>query len=188
MKTLLTSIPILLITHSASMGEVEYQMHSGYSCEIICRWPALESYQPKVEHLGLPILITVCDEDRVPIPGAYVALKRLGPEGGYQESDIVSPDSSRSDKNGNAVVLHPHWPSSGIVEIVADPKKPQTETAEKETPHLKLIGAVTIVAEGYETQALELEQATEDAKLPDQSDVVPRFTVVLRRKAAIPAE
>jgi hypothetical protein len=133
---------------------------------------------PEVENLGLPILITISDASGHPVPGAYVALKRIGLDGGYQESDIMSRDSSRSDEYGNAVILYPNWAIS-----ISDNKGSSDSPDDGgEAPRLHLLGAVTVVAEGYETGVLELEQATEAAKIPISSNIYPGLTIVLSKK------
>ncbi len=176
MKSLL---PLLAIaTVNTVVAEVESEIHCTYVCEIVGRDLSLEPAERKIEHLGLPILITVGDEDGHPLSGAFVALKRIGPDGGYQEADVKAADSPRSDPSGNAVILYPNWATGRTVE--KEMSGPSGGGTEARSLHLRR--AVTVVAEGYETAVLELEQATQAAQLPISPDVVPRFTIVLRKK------
>ncbi len=172
-------LPLLAIaTVATAMAEVEYEIHAKYLCEIVGSDLSLVPAARKIENLGLPILITVSDEDGHPLTGAHVALKRIGPVGGYQEADVKSADSPRSDRSGNAVILYPNW----VTHRPVQKQSSDSSGVESQVPRLHLLGAVTVVAEGYETAVLELEQATEAAKIPLSPDIVPRFTIVLRKK------
>ena len=124
----------LLATCSIGQAEVEYEIHTGYSCEIVCRF----GDHPKGNLL--PLVVTVTDGDNQPVAGAVVAIKRIQP-GGYTEQDVRNTKNASTAKDGRITLNYP----CGL------------DSAEVNKPRLRIIGAITVVADGYETTAIECE-------------------------------
>ena len=124
----------LLTSCSIGQAEVEFELHTGYRCEIVCRF----GDHPK-EHL-LPLVVTVTDEDNKPVEAAVVAIKRIQP-GGYTEDDVRNSKDSSTAKDGRITLNYP----CGLDPSGTGP------------PRLKIIGAISVVADGYETTAIECE-------------------------------
>lgn len=127
---------VLFLISSCSIGqaEVEYGIHTGYSGGIDCRF----GDHPKGNLL--PLVVTVTNEDNQPVAGAVVAIKRIQP-GGYTEDDVRGTKESSTDKDGRITLNYP----CGL------------DSSESGKPRLKIIGAITVVADGYETTAIECE-------------------------------
>lgn len=151
---------ILFLLSSCSIGraEVEYEIHTGYSCEIVCRF----GDHPKRNLL--PLVVTVTDEDNQPIAGAVVAIKRIQP-GGYSEEDVRNTKDSSTDKDGRITLNYP----CGL------------DSSEIGKPRLKIIGAITVVADGYVTTAVECETYFAGVEIPHNERSALAARVVLKK-------
>ncbi len=121
----------LLAACLISRAEVEYEIHAGYSsiCSSSC-----------FERNLLPVVVTVTDKDDKPVAGAVVAIKRIQP-GGYTENDVRKTPDSSTDMNGRITLDYPC----------------KSDSSDPEKPRLTIFGAITVVADGYETTAIECE-------------------------------
>jgi hypothetical protein len=151
---------ILFLLSSCSIGraKVEYEIHTGYSCDIICNF----GVSPKGNLL--PVVVTVTDEDNKPVAGAVVAIKRIQPDG-YSEEDVRSTKDSSTDKDGRITLNYP----CGL------------DSSEIGKPRLKIIGAITVVADGYETTAIECETYFAGLEIPHNERSALAARVVLKK-------
>jgi hypothetical protein len=217
MKRLLMSIA-LLSGIQLSPAEIEGEIHAGYTSGPICSFSSqnLKDIEPTVESFGTPILVTVCDEHRKPVTGAYAALKRLAPDD-YKESDLMKPDTARTDSKGIAVVMHPRLGhgrhvNPKLVDVMASPPVPPVPVAEitlqipeglseksdisipkkaPASPPIQAVpegeplrGCITVIAEGYETKAVQLGEACGENGIEIGEHTTLRYTIVLTRKDA----
>ena len=109
-----------------------------------------------------PVLISLHDSDGVPVKGAVVALKRLGPDG-WSEEEVVREADSRTDKNGMIIVMYPG-------------------TANMTSPghfHVEIYGAVTIVAQGHQTVTIELRDHFNKGRYELTKDTAPHLVLAL---------
>ncbi len=188
----------MLSGSQCSPAEIEAEIHVGFSSEIRVN-PRDETVDSQV----IPILISVKDEQGKPVSGAYAAMKRLAPDD-YQESDIVSPESSRTDVHGHAVVLYSKQvgfdcvgTGGGISTKITTTHADGTKTVEEKTEPplmvqampivgekqtLRLPGVITVVAEGLRTTALELEKACGEKGIEIGEHTTLHFTIVMTRK------
>lgn len=133
-------------------AEVEFTIHAGYG---------------GTSKVQFPVLISLRDKDGVPVKGAVVALKRLGPDG-WSEEEIVREAESRTDKNGMIVVVYPG-------------------TATMTSPGhscVEIYGAVTIVAKGHRTVTIELRDHFKEGRYELTKDTVPHLEFALTGKSA----
>lgn len=154
-------VAFLLSSCSIGRAEVEYEIHTGYSCEIVCRF----GDHPKGNLL--PLVVTVTDEDNKPVEGAVAAIKRIQP-GGYTEQDVRNTKDSSTNKDGRITLDYPCGLDS-------------TGTGE---PRLKIIGAITVVADGYETTAIECETYFAELDIPRDERSALAARVVLKKSPA----
>lgn len=139
---------------SSLWAEVEYDIHVTFG--------GIDASKTE-----FPVLISLRDKDGVPVKGAIVALKRLGPDG-WSEEEIVRDAESRTDKNGMIVVMYPG-------------------TATMTSPgHLsvEIYGAVTIVAEGHRTVTVELRDHFKEGRHELAKDTVPHLKLDLTDEPA----
>jgi hypothetical protein len=120
----------LLASCPIGRAEVEYEIHTGYAASISC------SFKRNL----LPVGVTVTDEDTKPVAGAVVAIKRIQPDG-YTEQDVRTTRDSSTDKDGRITLDYPC----------------RFDSSAPAPPLLRIIGAITVVADGYETTAIECE-------------------------------
>jgi hypothetical protein len=112
--------------------------------EVEPEWVTLYSDTSKVE---IPLLISLHDQDGIPVEGAVVVLKRLGPDG-WTEEAIVREADKRTDKNGMILLIYPRtftrnsWGQDSI----------------------DIYGAVTVVADERRTVTIELRDYFKDGK------------------------
>lgn len=131
-------------------GEVEYTIEVKYGDT------------SKVE---FPVLISLRDNDDVPVKGAIVALKRLGPNG-WTEEAIVRDADTRTDKNGMILLMYPAT---------------STRTASGEYS-VDIYGAVTVVAEGHKTVTIELRKYFKDGRHTLSDDTILHLRLQLDEK------
>lgn len=129
------------------------------------------------DRVEFPLLISLCDKDGVPVKGAVVALKRLGPSG-WSEEEIVREADSRTDKNGMILVMYPAMAK---------------ENSSGESS-FEIHGAVTVVAEGHQTVTIELRDYFKDGRYVVSDTTVPHLKLKLTdlagngKKPQIPAQ
>jgi len=133
-------------------AEVEFTIHAGYGDK------------SKVQ---FPVLISLRDKDGVPVKGAVVALKRLGPDG-WTKEQIVREAESRTDKNGMIVVMYP-----GTARMISPGQS-----------YVEIYGAVTIVAEGHRTVTIELRDHFKEGRYELAKDSVPHLKLELTDESA----
>ena len=133
-------------------AEVEFTIHAGYAGNVV-----------------FPVLISLRDKNGVPVKGAVVALKRLGPDG-WSEEEIVREAESRTDKNGMIVVMYP-----GTARVTS----PDHSCVE-------IYGAVTIVAKGHRTVTIELRDHFKEGRYELAKDTVPHLELALTGESATP--
>ncbi|MEO5917062.1 MAG: hypothetical protein ABIS50_22730 [Luteolibacter sp.] len=136
------AIPLLLLSLLSVRSEVEYQLDPDHDSsftirvvdgQLVC---GSDVIRPRV-----PIVVTVTNEQNEPVKGAIAAIKRIEPDG-YTEEDVKNTKNSSTDEAGHITL----YCSCGIDNSASD------------KPKLQIIGAITVVADGYETKAIELEQ------------------------------
>lgn len=161
------AIALLLVSALISNGEVEYEIRTGYSPQFIIRGDEHGNLHCGSDLIQrrLPIVVTVVDETGKPIRAAFAAIKRIQPDG-YTEEDVRNTKDSATDAGGNVTLSCP-----------CNVKEPAAEK-----PVLRLRGAITVVADGYETTAIELEEyfAGAEVSADEQSALAAR--VVMKRK------
>jgi hypothetical protein len=113
----------------------------------------------------LPLVVTVTAEDNKPIEGAIVAIKRIQP-GGYTEQDVRNTRDSSTDKDGRITLNYPCGLDSSDI------------------GKLRIIGAITVVADGYETTAIECETYFAGLEIPPSERSALAARVVLKKSPA----
>ncbi|RYD17371.1 MAG: hypothetical protein EOP88_26915 [Verrucomicrobiaceae bacterium] len=161
------AIVLLLVSASISHGEVEYEIRTGYSPQFIIRGDEHGNLRCGSDLIQrrLPIVVTVVDENGKPILGAVAAIKRIQPDG-YTEEDVRNTRDSATDSRGNVTLS-----------CTCNVKKPDAEK-----PVLRLLGAITVVADGYETTAIELEEYFAGVEVPADERAAVAARIVMKRK------
>ena len=128
----LLRVSAFILCSPIALAEVEYRIDVSYGDT------------SKVE---FPVLFSLRDKDGIPVEGAVVSLKRLGPDG-WTEEAIVREADKRTDKNGMILIMYPGTSN-------------RTSAGEFS---VEIYGAVTVVAKGHQTVTIELRDFFKDGR------------------------
>lgn len=120
------------------------------------------------EAKSIPLLICVQDEKKAPIKNAIVALKRIQ-AGGWTEKEIR--DSAESKTNSEGLIALSYLLKQGLQCKSDDDKQ-------------ILIGALTVIAEGYPIQVFELDKLRKADEFKSISGYAPYLEVTLTAEQA----